>query len=228
MSAEVNQAIVEAFDKGVISSATLMTNMPGFEEACELAHRHRLLGKIGVHLNLSSGYPLSAPIRRCSRLCDDNGYVSEPANSASTVEGGEARRRDGDCGTDRSLPGSWAASDALGFTSSCPYGVGHWSGCHYRRAPVRDQGHSIVAQLWSRDRSSPDKVYKLAYNTRLRIYGLAKTRYFGSSADVQEILATAPGDVEVMVHLPVEGSRSSSQALGIERWLAPHQLASYQ
>ena len=73
MSAEINRAIVEAFHKGVISSATLITNMPGFEEACELAHRHRLLGKIGLHLKLTSGYPLSAAIRRCPRLCDDTG-----------------------------------------------------------------------------------------------------------------------------------------------------------
>jgi len=65
MSAETNRAIVEAFENSVISSTTLMANMPGFEEACELAHRHRLLGKIGLHLNLTSGYPLSAPIRRC-------------------------------------------------------------------------------------------------------------------------------------------------------------------
>jgi predicted glycoside hydrolase/deacetylase ChbG (UPF0249 family) len=51
---EVNQAIVEAFEKHMISSATLMANMPGFEEACELAHRHGLLGRIGVHLNLTA------------------------------------------------------------------------------------------------------------------------------------------------------------------------------
>src|SRR6266481_1430866 len=73
MSAEVNRAIVEAFENNVISSATLMTNMPGFDEACELAHRHRLLDKIGLHLNLTSGYPLSAPIRRCPRFCDNVG-----------------------------------------------------------------------------------------------------------------------------------------------------------
>ena len=73
MSAEVNRAIVEAFENNVISSTTLMANMPGFDEACELAHRHRLVSKIGLHLNLTSGYPLSSPIRRCARFCDTNG-----------------------------------------------------------------------------------------------------------------------------------------------------------
>jgi hypothetical protein len=38
-----------------------MANMPGFDEASELAHRHRLVSKIGLHLNLTSGYPLSSP-----------------------------------------------------------------------------------------------------------------------------------------------------------------------
>ena len=74
------------------------------------------------------------------------------------------------------------------------------------------------------------KLYKLAYNTRLRIYGLAKTRYFGSSADTQEILATASGDVEVMVHLTSEGAENIPDPggnLGLERWFATHQLASY-
>jgi hypothetical protein len=62
LSAKTNRVIVEAFENSVISSTTLMTNMPGFEDACEFAHRHRLLGKIGLHLNLTSGYPLSTPI----------------------------------------------------------------------------------------------------------------------------------------------------------------------
>jgi predicted glycoside hydrolase/deacetylase ChbG (UPF0249 family) len=74
------------------------------------------------------------------------------------------------------------------------------------------------------------KLYKLLYNTRLRMYGLAKTRYFGSSADVQEILATASGDVEIMVHLTCEDAEKipdRSGDIGLERWFATHELASY-
>jgi len=74
------------------------------------------------------------------------------------------------------------------------------------------------------------KLYKLLYNTRLRMYGLAKTRYFGSSADVQEILATASGDVEIMVHLTREDAEKNSDRsgdIGLERWFATHELASY-
>jgi hypothetical protein len=72
--------------------------------------------------------------------------------------------------------------------------------------------------------------YKLAYNGRLRIYGLAKTQYFGSFAHVKEILATASGDVEVMVHLACEDPGDTldrSCDIGHEHWFATHQLASY-
>jgi hypothetical protein len=34
MSAEINRDMVEVFYTGAISSATLITNMPGFVEAC--------------------------------------------------------------------------------------------------------------------------------------------------------------------------------------------------
>jgi hypothetical protein len=74
------------------------------------------------------------------------------------------------------------------------------------------------------------RCYRVAYNTRLRIYGLTKTRSFGSSADVQEILAAGSGDVEVMVHLNSESTGSISDGRGyieIERWFSTHQLVSY-
>lgn len=61
--ASVNQAIVEAFDRGWINSTTIMANMPGFEHAVELAHKHRLQHKIGVHLVITEGQPLTGIVR---------------------------------------------------------------------------------------------------------------------------------------------------------------------
>jgi hypothetical protein len=73
MSAEINRAIVEAFHEGVISSTTLITNMPGFEEACEPAHRYRLLGKIGLHLNLDLRLSTLSCYMTMPAACDDTG-----------------------------------------------------------------------------------------------------------------------------------------------------------
>src|SRR5690606_39821684 len=64
LSSEENHTIISAFEQNLISSATLMANMPGFVEACELTRQHRLQGKIGLHFNLTYGRPLSQPIQR--------------------------------------------------------------------------------------------------------------------------------------------------------------------
>lgn len=52
LKSSVNQAIVESFQKEFINSTTIMANMPGFEEAVELAFKHKINDKIGIHLNL--------------------------------------------------------------------------------------------------------------------------------------------------------------------------------
>jgi predicted glycoside hydrolase/deacetylase ChbG (UPF0249 family) len=63
LNSSVNRAIVELFDKGLINSTTLMANMPGFEEAVELIHNRKLDKKIGVHLVLTDGLPLTQEIQ---------------------------------------------------------------------------------------------------------------------------------------------------------------------
>jgi predicted glycoside hydrolase/deacetylase ChbG (UPF0249 family) len=57
----VNKGIVEAHTKGILTSTTLMTNMPAAEQAVDLAKNLHTLG-VGVHLNLTAGKP----------LCQDN------------------------------------------------------------------------------------------------------------------------------------------------------------
>ncbi|MGI6168741.1 MAG: carbohydrate deacetylase [Christensenellales bacterium] len=72
-SSGVNRGILECFERGVVRSATVMANMPAFEEAAEIARRTSKLA-VGLHLNLSSGPSLTG---RCS-LTDDTGlFVRE-------------------------------------------------------------------------------------------------------------------------------------------------------
>lgn len=60
LSSPVNEAVAEAHEHGVLSSATIMANMPGFDEAVRIARGHPALG-VGVHINLLRGAPLSDP-----------------------------------------------------------------------------------------------------------------------------------------------------------------------
>jgi len=75
ISNSVNQAIVGCFESGLISSTTLMANMPGFEGAINYADTNAILkNKIGLHMNLTEGQPLTDSIKKCPRFCNNEGY----------------------------------------------------------------------------------------------------------------------------------------------------------
>lgn len=65
----VNLGIVEAHIEGIVSSATMMMNMPGVEHAFRLVADTPTLG-VGVHLVLTCGSPLDANV---PSLADENG-----------------------------------------------------------------------------------------------------------------------------------------------------------
>lgn len=54
----VNYGILDAHRQGVLTSATLLTNTPGFQHAAFLAKEYPTLG-VGLHLNISFGQPLT-------------------------------------------------------------------------------------------------------------------------------------------------------------------------
>lgn len=74
-SPSVNRGIIEAYRSGIVSSTTMMTNMPGFEDAVELAKREPELGVgVGLHFNLTFGAPLSPPERIPSLVKEDRQF----------------------------------------------------------------------------------------------------------------------------------------------------------
>ena len=56
----INKGIILAHKKGILTSATLIPNMSGFEEAVTLAKENKTLG-VGIHLNIIRGKPVSDP-----------------------------------------------------------------------------------------------------------------------------------------------------------------------
>ncbi|MGD0573155.1 MAG: ChbG/HpnK family deacetylase [Sedimentisphaerales bacterium] len=70
----VNKGIVEAHIKGVLTSTTLMTNMPAADHAVELAKKLPALG-LGVHLNLTAGKPLCQD-NTIKLILDSQGYFA--------------------------------------------------------------------------------------------------------------------------------------------------------
>ena len=65
----VNYGIISAHKNGIVSSTTMMANMPGVEHAISLLKEHKTLS-CGVHLTLSCGKPL---LTNLNTIVDDNG-----------------------------------------------------------------------------------------------------------------------------------------------------------
>lgn len=63
----VNRAIIEAHTRGILTSATIMANMPAFDDAVCLAKAHPSLG-VGLHFNITQGHPIAEPARVRSLL----------------------------------------------------------------------------------------------------------------------------------------------------------------
>src|ERR1700679_91642 len=77
LSSIVNRAILTSMEEGLVTSTSMMANMPGFEHAVGLVRVHaKLAGRIGVHLNLTEGRPLSKPILDCPLFCNDQGVFA--------------------------------------------------------------------------------------------------------------------------------------------------------
>lgn len=65
---DVNKSIIECYQKGNLTSTTLMVNMPGTLNAVDLASQNPGLG-IGLHFSLTEGTPLT----KNKSLIDENG-----------------------------------------------------------------------------------------------------------------------------------------------------------
>ncbi|MDP9052699.1 MAG: ChbG/HpnK family deacetylase [Acidobacteriota bacterium] len=206
MSGRINKAIILSFEQHLISSATIMANMPEFQEACSLIRQYCLQGKIGLHLNFTSGMPLTATASNCPRLCDAGGSWC-PRRRVLRLTAEEA------AALDLEINAQVQACEKNGITPT------HWDSHHHmhtefgitpvviraaKRMKVKGLRLGINCGAGREGASIPHRLagmaYRTAYNTRVRLHGLARTVYFGDALDTVDILRTTEADTEVMVH----------------------------
>jgi predicted glycoside hydrolase/deacetylase ChbG (UPF0249 family) len=199
MSSSVNQAVFLAFRNNWITRASIMANMPGFEEACEMARRHGWTSRIGLHLNLSEGRPLSSHVASCARFCDEAGRfrLKQRIFQLSVDERGAVQEE------------FQAQIDALSARRIQPSHLDSHNHYHTEwpigtiaiRIAERNRIRSIRLTRNSGSGIDPVKrLYKTLFNARLRRRDLAAVRYFGSIDDVSGVLASCMVPVEVMIH----------------------------
>ncbi len=68
-SSPINQGIIEGHQKGIVTSASLMTNREGFEEAVRLAKANSKLG-VGLHLDLDHYFEVEHGVGRLLKYKD--------------------------------------------------------------------------------------------------------------------------------------------------------------
>jgi predicted glycoside hydrolase/deacetylase ChbG (UPF0249 family) len=205
-SSRINGAIVEAFERGLISSATIMANMPGFEEAGRLAREKQLRGRIGLHLNLTSGKPLTSSIAECRRFCDAAGCW-RPRRRVLGLSRREQLLLEAE------IRAQILACERQGITLThvdshhhmhAEWGIGPTTIRVAKRHGIRGVRLALNCGPGRRGASATHRIlaraYRGAHNVRLRLSGLAKTRFFGDAFDTAEVLSGTTADVEVMVH----------------------------
>ena len=72
-NSETNRAICEAFEKGYTDHTTVMVNMEAAAQAFELSEKNGFRDRVGLHLNLTEGFPLSREIRGNPLICSADG-----------------------------------------------------------------------------------------------------------------------------------------------------------
>jgi chitin disaccharide deacetylase len=73
-----NQAVIRAHREGILTSASLMVNEPGFEEAVEMARVQPRLG-VGLHLTLVCGHSSLSPEQIPGLVNASGEFLSKPA-----------------------------------------------------------------------------------------------------------------------------------------------------
>ena len=72
-TATANKAIDKCFINNTVTNTSVMVTAPNYEEAKSLAKQNGYWDKVGLHINLTSGYPLTEEIKHCKKLTNSDG-----------------------------------------------------------------------------------------------------------------------------------------------------------
>lgn len=220
-SHSTDEAIIQTFSSGALSSTTIAANGATFESACQQAHDEQLLNRVGIHINLTDGLPLTDDIRNCPRFCDAAGlflpkkitlarllypmHADEKKALADEVRAQIHRCRQ------HGLPLTHADSHNHVHTEimigTIIMDVLKEEGIPYLRL-TRNIGDNM---------SVAKKAYKLLFNGILSAKGLRGVSYFGEFADMIAVYQNGikqTGSVEIMCHPILSENGSVSDLYG--------------
>jgi predicted glycoside hydrolase/deacetylase ChbG (UPF0249 family) len=205
-SEPVNEAIVKSFRQFLINSTSLMANMPGFEDAIgQLRANPFLSNRVGLHFNITEGYPLTAAIARCPRFCDPSGRFiydrREPMFFLSPIEQHAVYEE-----MKAQIEKMIKAGIYPTHLDSHHHVHNEWAivkltarlGREYNVPRIRLSRNMGRLQGYTR------RMYKKIFNRWIKKHaGIASTDYFGDTEDFSMLMSSrlpAGKSVEIMVH----------------------------
>jgi len=73
LNREVNSAIMTAMELNLCTDTTLLVNFEASAQAAALAISNKRINNVGIHFNLTEGYPLTNKIKNEMRFCNSEG-----------------------------------------------------------------------------------------------------------------------------------------------------------
>ena len=212
-SLTVNQAILRSFERKFVNSTSLMANMAGFDDAINMVNRYTVLqGRVGVHLNLTEGYPVTRPLRKLPVFCDADGRLVYDRQRALIHLG--RKEKEGVYGELKAqLEKVLSAGIRPTHLDSHHHVHTEWAIAPLVCRLAREYGIRRIRLTRNMGpvRHYIRRIYKRVYNSWYlgRHSGFANTDYFGDIADIQchvkadgrGFIMLLPGrSYEVMVH----------------------------
>lgn len=207
----VNKAIFECFEKKYIDRTTLMVNMPCAEEAVRKAKELGLSDKIGIHLNLTEGIPLTEPIKKNPLFCDNKGQFTAAFRQSTKYRLYMDSLSKQEVYTE--LKAQLERYKEFGLT------LFHIDSHHHVHTdfPIYsviktlskeyDFSSARLSRNLYRGGNPLNRIYKCWYNASLKKCAGHTSDYFGSSADYKEYISGIDRDkftnlyeIEIMLH----------------------------
>ena len=204
-SSDVNTAIDLCFRNNWIDRTTIMVNMSEFKSAVQLCQNGGYCGKVGLHINLIEGVPLTDKIKH-TVFCDDgkfNGkalkvtknrfFLNRYTKNAIYEE------------IDAQMKEYLSAGFVLMHVDSHEHTHTNWSVLPILLKCAKENGFYSIRlsrNIPKKEISFTYRVYKYFINKLISSFNKKsghQNHYFGSQDDVTKILDEV-GNVEMMVH----------------------------
>lgn len=191
ISDSVNDAIAKSFERKVISNTTIMVNMDKAKEARELSVAKGFDDKVGIHINLTAGEPLTDSIKKSSLFCDSDGRFNAAfhLNIKSRLHLPKAEMKY----VAEEIDAQFRRYLELGFTEM------HFDSHHHVHTdrpiwlaikPLAEKYGFKTSRLGRNVYDKADafnKIYKGWLNASIERAGLKYTDYFGSFKDYEDM-----------------------------------------